>query len=219
MRVPRCVTLSRNARPLTAESCVFWLKRAQVLTDSWKVATGFAMAALVDVAVLRASLHKKPFSKEQNLLKMIQRAAAIQAEQQSLLASAKEIADAFTVTVDFMDVEVTPFDTVSFVAEQLSARCRVAAQKLTITKDGQALPRERVLHSLGICAQTQLALERVDGHHLCFRIFVKTLTGTTITLDNTMPNDTIDDLKERIHLVQGIPPDQTADAVCWEETG
>nr|BDT62142.1 MAG: ubiquitin [Litopenaeus vannamei majanivirus Nimav-1_LVa] len=39
------------------------------------------------------------------------------------------------------------------------------------------------------------------------QIFVKTLTGKSITLD-VEPEDTVSTLKEKIQLAEGIPPDQ-----------
>ncbi|KAL3102834.1 hypothetical protein niasHT_027732 [Heterodera trifolii] len=41
-----------------------------------------------------------------------------------------------------------------------------------------------------------------------FQIFVKTMTGNTITLSDALPSNTIEEVKAKIMRIQGTPPDQ-----------
>ncbi len=47
-----------------------------------------------------------------------------------------------------------------------------------------------------------------DSTTTCMQIFVKTMTGKTITLLDVKPSDTVDDLKTKIQNADGIPSDQ-----------
>ncbi|CAE7461833.1 unnamed protein product [Symbiodinium pilosum] len=182
------------------------------------------MVASIDVQALRAAMQNKQFhAKEQSLLKMIQQAEAIHVQQRNMLATARDLAEVFTLQVDAYKLEVTPFDTIANLAEQLAQHVDCVASSLAITKDGQVLPGEATLSLLGISASVALGVKypaakgkqkRRNGRsgaarpkkaakvsekaqpisHVC----VKTLTGKTLRVAEIDGATTVDEVKQKI---------------------
>ena len=154
----------------------------------------------LDIPALRASLENKPFHvKEKALLELIQQAEAIQSQQQDMLKTAKDLADSFELTIGGQSVKVYPFDTLREVVVRMGG----SAQTMKIVKDGCALPLDASLASLNILAHECLSL-KVSG----FSVYVKALTGRTVTLCGLASSTSVDELKRRLQTLEGIPPDQ-----------
>jgi len=157
----------------------------------------------VDIQALRCSLENKSFcEKEKALLQLIQHSEAIQLQQQELLETTKRLAGVFELAIGSCFVEATAFDTVSAVSEHLARKTATWSKSVTITKDGQDLPKEATLAALGISESSHL-----DCHLPGYQIFLKTLTGSTVTL-RVEESETIGNCKEKIQHLEGIPPDQ-----------
>ena len=189
-----------GVHPFVSRSWQLSHKKRQSRT-SWPA----AMAPGLNLRVLRTSLKKKPFhQKEKTLLKLIQQAEAIQLQQKQLLETAKECAEVFEVYVNCHRVEARPSDTVNFLVEQVKPKIlKTDGKEVVLQRNDQPLPMEATLSSLGITQGTRLECPMVFGG----QIFVKTLTGKTLTLD-VKAWDTIGALKAMIQEKENIPPDQ-----------
>ena len=97
--------------------------------------------------------------------------------QQELRAKARPPEAIFTLLIGSVLVEVTASDRVSTVIEQLARRIGANSALVSITQEGEGLPKEATLSELGVSASSKLSC-RLQGFH----VYVKMLTGKALTL-------------------------------------
>ncbi|KAK6920024.1 Ubiquitin-like domain [Dillenia turbinata] len=110
-----------------------------------------------------------------------------------------------TLTEKAITLEVESIDTIDELKAKIQDKEGILPDRQRLIFTGKRVEDGRTMADYNIKMESTLHL--VPRLHRGMQIFVKTLTGKTITLE-VVSSDTIDNVKAKIQDKEGIPPDQ-----------